>query len=145
MYGLISPTHAAVSAVLLQGVSLCTLVPKALRYERWTRCHQSHLASPNTARDLHAAHVHAALRGAGKCDSLSDTRHVCAPRECMASSVPCTSLSLLSLAVLLQSVSRAPSKPYGMKGGQDATEVTLQVHTPHTTCRWRICMKQSMV
>ena len=76
MHGLPSTPHVVVSAVLLQSVCLCTLVPKALRYERWTRCHQSHLASPNTARDLHAAHVHAALHGDGICDSLSDARHV---------------------------------------------------------------------
>ena len=79
MHGFLSNTHVAVSAVLLQAVSLCTLVPKAPRYERWTRCHRSHLASPNTARDLHAVYVHAALHGDGTCDSLRDARHVCAP------------------------------------------------------------------
>ena len=50
MYGLISTAHVAVCAVLLQTVSLCTLVPKAPRNEKWTRCHQSHLASPTTSR-----------------------------------------------------------------------------------------------
>ena len=75
MHGLLSNTHVAVSAVLLQSVSLCTLVPKALRYERWTRCNRSHLASPNNARDLHAVYVHAALLADGMCDSLSDARH----------------------------------------------------------------------
>ena len=81
MYGLISTAHVAVSAVLLQGVSLCTLVPKAPRYERWSRCHRSHLASPNTARDLHAAHVHTALGGDGTSHSASDSHHVCSSMD----------------------------------------------------------------
>ena len=76
MYGLISTAYVAVSAVLLQYVSLCTLVPKAPRYEKWTRCHRSHLTSPNNARHLHAVYVHAALRGDGMHDSLMDAHHV---------------------------------------------------------------------
>ena len=72
MYGLISTTDVAVSAALLQDVSLCTQSPRLKVDEMPPR---SHLASPNTARALHAAHVHAALRGDGMYDSSSDTLH----------------------------------------------------------------------
>ena len=78
MHGLLSNTHVAVSAVLLQSVSLCTLVPikpYAMRGGRdATKVNLQ--ASPNTARDLQAAHVHAALHGDGMCVSLIDARHV---------------------------------------------------------------------
>ena len=50
-------------------------------YERWTGCHQRHLASPNTARDLHAAHVHTALGGDGTSHSASDSHHVCSSMD----------------------------------------------------------------
>ena len=60
--------------------------------------------SPNTARNLHAARVHAALRGDGMCDSSSDLRAICAPRRVNA--LPHLHLALVVVsAVLLQGVS----------------------------------------
>ena len=72
--------------------------------------------SPNTARDLHAAHAHAALRGDGTCDSLSDTYAVYALCERTASSSSRMSLSAVGMFFTLNWI---PTRH--KRSGQDAT------------------------
>ena len=79
--------HVAFSA-LLQSVSRAFMCPKP--YAMICTVDKMLLKAPckskqNTARDLHAAQVHASMHGAGTCDSWSDIRQ-CAPREFMLAS-----------------------------------------------------------
>ena len=85
--GLLCTVHVAVSA-LLQSVSRAFMCPKP--YAMICTVDKMLLKAPckskqNTARDLHAAQVHASMHGAGTCDSWSEYA-MCAPREFMLAS-----------------------------------------------------------
>ena len=170
MYGLASTAHVVVSAVLLQGVSLCTLVPKAPRNEKWTRCHQSHLASPNTARHLASANPIEVSRMATITTEpphdLPDNKHVvacglneglCSPvhlyklpmLECTAESVLRMSLSLLYLGADGKSYTLVPKalcsicKPDKMCDGTVLVMASVTDRVTHAMCTPRECTASS--
>ena len=78
--------------------------------------------------------------GCHVCDISMDSRHICVLHELNAR--PRFTAYFAVFAALLQPVSLAPlcPKPYAIKGGHDATKVTL-----HVTFTRRMCMQHCMV